>query len=170
MTGVVYTSTYSQTFTVTHAQHVAAKVATDLKRMQRFYPQEWADDDDIDYYEREAVILLKGNYLQSVSYGLIRGSQWIVALLYVARYGGVLIADDDPGRVPRNANASGCQFGSVLQGTAKWHQLNDVQKRRVYADGGISLIREEGEGFQGNWRADKVYSAGGRGVLRHVIA
>ena len=32
-----YTVTESTTFTVTHARHIAAKVATDLKRLQRFY-------------------------------------------------------------------------------------------------------------------------------------
>ena len=32
-----YSYTESTTFTVTHARHMAAKVATDLKRMQRFY-------------------------------------------------------------------------------------------------------------------------------------
>lgn len=32
-----YSYTESSTFTLTHAKHMAAKVATDLKRMQRFY-------------------------------------------------------------------------------------------------------------------------------------
>ena len=32
-----YTLTETTTFTVTHARHMAAKVATDLKRMQRLY-------------------------------------------------------------------------------------------------------------------------------------
>jgi hypothetical protein len=32
-----FSYTESSTFTVTHARHMAAKVATDLKRMQRLY-------------------------------------------------------------------------------------------------------------------------------------
>lgn len=32
-----YTTTETKTFTLTHARHLAAKVATDLKRLQRFY-------------------------------------------------------------------------------------------------------------------------------------
>ena len=32
-----YTLSETRTFTVTHARHMAAKVATDLKRMQRLY-------------------------------------------------------------------------------------------------------------------------------------
>jgi hypothetical protein len=34
---VSYTFSESTTFTLTHAKHMAAKVATDLKRMQRLY-------------------------------------------------------------------------------------------------------------------------------------
>ena len=32
-----FTITETTTFTLTHAKYMAAKVATDLKRMQRFY-------------------------------------------------------------------------------------------------------------------------------------
>jgi len=32
-----YTTTETKTFALTHARHLAAKVATDLKRLQRFY-------------------------------------------------------------------------------------------------------------------------------------
>ena len=32
-----FTISEATTFTITHARHMAAKVATDLKRIQRFY-------------------------------------------------------------------------------------------------------------------------------------
>ena len=58
-----YTSTFteSSTFTVTHARHMAAKVATDLVRMQRFYG--FPSDADIDAYEEEVIALLKAGYI-----------------------------------------------------------------------------------------------------------
>ena len=34
-----YNNTFNKTFTVTDAKKLAAKVATDLKRIQRFYQQ-----------------------------------------------------------------------------------------------------------------------------------
>ena len=37
MSSYSYTVAETQTFSVTHARHMAAKVATDLRRMQRFY-------------------------------------------------------------------------------------------------------------------------------------
>ena len=47
-----YTTTATNTFTVTHARHMAAKVATDLKRMQRFYGS--PSDGRINEYEKRS--------------------------------------------------------------------------------------------------------------------
>ena len=58
-----YTVTDTITFTRTHARHMAAKVATDLKRMQRFYgepSEKW-----IDAFEAEAVEFLKEGLLDN---------------------------------------------------------------------------------------------------------
>ena len=52
------------TFTVTHARHMAAKVATDLKRMQRLYGS--PSDASIASYEAELIELMKAGYLGAV--------------------------------------------------------------------------------------------------------
>ncbi len=62
-----YTFAGSLTFSVTHARQIAAKVATDLKRLQRFYGQ--PSDGDINNYEYEVVTLLTAGYLGRVWYG-----------------------------------------------------------------------------------------------------
>ena len=167
MTGGYYTTTYSNTFTVTHAEHIAAKVWTDLKRMQRFYGK--PDEREINDYEREIVALLYGDYLDLVTYGFHKNSQWIIALKYAARYGGILIQDDRPGGIPRNIDISGCYFTSFLYYNQRWTYLSLGQQRGIYRNAGVSFWREEGKEPQGNWRSDKTYSAGGRGVLRHTI-
>ncbi len=46
-----YTVSESTTFTVSHARHMAAKVAADLKRIQRFYGA--PSDAEIADYEAE---------------------------------------------------------------------------------------------------------------------
>src|SRR5262245_42971432 len=60
---MTYSLTISETtaFTVTHARHMAAKVATDLKRLQRFYGK--PTDAQIAAYEIEVIELLKAGYL-----------------------------------------------------------------------------------------------------------
>src|SRR4029077_7384728 len=70
-----YTLSETQTFTVTHARHMAAKVATDLKRMQRLYGS--PDDTRIANFEAEITEFLKEGYLGTVTYGYKRDGNWI---------------------------------------------------------------------------------------------
>ena len=165
MTSGFYTTTRSETFTVTHARHIVIKIATDLKRMQSFYG--CPTNKDIKDYEKEAVALLLGDYLESVEYGFQRDGHWVVALKYAARYGGILIADDTPGRIPRGVNVEGCGFASYLRFTSKWDNLPEDQRKQIYVDAEVSFRRTPSNGYQGNWHVDKTYSAGGRGVVRH---
>src|SRR5665648_439380 len=60
-----FTFTDTQTFTVTHARHIASKVATDLKRIQRFYGN--PSDSLIEKYETEIIEFLKKGYLGTVT-------------------------------------------------------------------------------------------------------
>ena len=79
-----YTISETETFTVTHARHMAAKVATDLKRMQRLYGS--PSDASIAQYEAEVIEFLKDGYLGTVSYGFRRNGKWIEPTLrYTAR-------------------------------------------------------------------------------------
>ena len=79
-----YTISESITFTVTHARHMAAKIATDLKRIQRLYG--WPSDREIAEYEGEAVAMMKAGYLAEVTYGFKRNGLWVEPTLkYAAR-------------------------------------------------------------------------------------
>lgn len=59
---MTFATTYTETatFTVTHARHIAAKVATDLRRIQRLYGR--PTDQQIADYEAELIAMLKGGY------------------------------------------------------------------------------------------------------------
>src|SRR3546814_13250236 len=89
----------TETFTVTHARKLASKVATDLKRMQRFY--ESPSDTSIADYEAEIVALMKAGYLKSVSYGYRPDGNWIEpSLHYNANHALALTTPDaDPGGI-----------------------------------------------------------------------
>jgi len=67
----VDTITESRTFTETHARHMAAKVAADLKRIQRLYEGK-PSDLAIANYEQELILLLKAGYLDEITYGYPR--------------------------------------------------------------------------------------------------
>ena len=158
------TESQSTTFTVTHARHMAARVATDLKRIQRLYGQ--PDDDDIANYEAEVIELLKEGYLGIVTYGFRRGCKWIEPTVrYIVReLSGLAANDDDPGRVRPGADISGATFYSYLSYSRTWDLLStadqDTFKQRLpFYRGGAPE-----PAVNGYLRADLTYSAGGRAL------
>jgi hypothetical protein len=94
-----FTFTDTASFTVTHARHMAAKVAADLKRMQRLYGA--PSDLSIADFEAELIELMKASYLGTVTFGFRRDGAWIVPTLrYTAQdLSGAAANDDDPGRI-----------------------------------------------------------------------
>ena len=161
--------TESTTFTVTHARHMAAKVATDLKRMQRIYG--FPSDADIDAYEAEVIALLKEGYLGTVWYGFKRDGRWIEPTIkYTARdlHGGSA-ADDDPGRIRRRAEISGAVFHSFLTYSRAWDDLTayeqDAFNRRlpIYRRGATEPA------VYGYLSHDRTYSSGGHALDRASV-
>jgi len=164
-----YTLTEAQTFTVTHARHMAAKVATDLKRMQRFYRK--PSDSSIADYEQEVIALLKAGYLGTVTYGFKRDGDWIEPSL---RYTAFDLADmsandDDPGKVRPGANTDGATFYSYLTYSSSWDELTAEQKEAFkeglpFKRGGASE-----PGVDGYLQDDRSYSSGGRALSRASV-
>ena len=104
-----YTTTETNSFTMTHARYIASKVATDLKRFQRFYSS--PSDDWIDRYEGELAGLLKHDLVDNVVYGFQRNSLWTPASVrYRAIPGGSLLG----GRRPRQDQAGYRRRGRTL--------------------------------------------------------
>jgi len=167
------TDTYSlnETFTITNARQIASKVGADLKRLQDFYFR--PSDADIANYETELAVLLRHDVLGHVIYGFKRNGLWTDASLRYTASGGILTGgSDDPGRVPRRVDVSGCSFGSYLVKNSRWSGLSQSQRAAIECD--LPFQREGAEepaiengGF---WVQDRTYSSAGRGVARSKIA
>lgn len=163
-----YSYTESTTFTVTHARHMAAKVATDLKRMQRFYGQ--PSDAEIANYETEVIELLKAGYLRTVSYGFRKNGQFIEPTLrYTARDLADGANDDDPGKLRASADIAGASFYSYLTYNAAWDRLTSAEKdafktRMPFYRGGA-----DEPGVNGYLIDDRTYSSGGRALTRSSV-
>lgn len=164
-----YTVTETTTFTVTHARHMAAKVAADLKRMQRLYGR--PHDPDITGYETEIVELLKAGYLGTVSYGYQRDGNFIEPTLrYTARdLAGSATNDDDPGKVLPGANIVGATFYSYLTYSSAWNALSSAQQGAF--KGALPFQRGGANepGINGYLVEDRTYSAGGRAMGRSSV-
>ncbi|MDR7222267.1 hypothetical protein N7E70_008600 [Aminobacter sp. NyZ550] len=164
-----YTISESTSFTITHARHMAAKVATDLKRLQRLYGL--PGDAAIAQYESEVVSLLKAGYLGVVTYGFWRNDDWIEPTLrYTAQeLAGAAANDDDPGRIRPGADIAGAEFYSYLTYSAAWDKLSAAErdafkKSLPYYRGGAPE-----PGVSGYFSDDRTYSSGGRAMNRASV-
>lgn len=163
-----YTTTTSETFTTTHAKHIAAKVATDLMRFTRFYKNPTVQE--INNYEAELVALLKGGYLDKVIYGFYRNGKWVEALQYHALPDGTLVGDDDPGKIRPGTDVPGESFTSHLWRSARWYNLSEAAKQAFCAQVPISRSSADPMPLEnGYWSIGLNYTAGGRGLSRSVI-
>lgn len=165
-----FSYTESSTFTVTHARHMAAKVATDLKRIQRLYGGR-PTDTQIAEFEAEATAMIKAGYLESVSYGFQRNGNWIEPTLrYTARdlMGGAA-NDDDPGRIRPGADISGASFCSYLCYSAAWFTLSKQQQDAFQTALPFARSSAPAPGVVGYLSDDKSYSAGGRALQRASV-
>lgn len=164
-----WTTTQTHTFTITHARHMAAKVATDLKRMQRLYGN--PSDSDIAEYEEEVVELLKGGCLGTVIYGFQRDGKWIEPTLqYTAQeLASLSVVDDDPGRIRPGANISGASFYSFLTYSSAWNQMSPGERTGLINRLPFQRTTAEEPGVNGYFDQDKTYSAGGRVLQRATV-
>jgi len=164
-----YTLTESSTFTVTHARHMASKVATDLKRMQRFYGV--PHDARIAEYETELIALIKAGYLGTVTYGFKKDDKWIEPTLrYEAQeLYGMSGTDDDPGKVRPGLDVSDASFYSYLTYSSAWDDLSseeqmDFKRSLPWVRGGAPE-----PGINGYLTRDLTYSSGGRALNRSCV-
>ena len=171
--GYSYTSTESQTFTITHARHIASKVATDLKRLQRFYSHSPNSPSDlmIGKYETEIIELLKNGYLGTVTYGFQKNGKWIEPTLRYAAKDliGTATSDDDPGRIRPGANIEGATFHSYLTYSPAWDSLSQSGKDAFISTLPFSRTGAAEPGISGYFSNDKIYSSGGRALERSTV-
>jgi len=164
-----YTNSETQSFTVTHAKYLASKVATDLKRMQRFYGS--PSDTKINDFEGELVEYLKKGYLGTVTYGFKKGDDWIEpALRYTAKnLAGMYSGDDDPGRIQPGANIDGASFYSYLTYSQEWWNLSQTERDNFLTTLPFTRGTADEPGINGYLNSDKTYSSGGKALDRSYI-
>ena len=161
-----HTVTDTITFTRTHARHIAAKVATDLKRMQRFYGE--PSNSRIADYESEVVEFLKEGLLDTVTYGFRLNGYWIEpTLFYTARdLAGNPANDDDPGRIRPGAEISYASFYSFLTYSAAWNTLTSTAQKDFKRRLPFQRTGAPEPGVSGYMSVDRTYSSGGRALDR----
>lgn len=165
---MTYSYTVSETFTLTHAKHLAAKVMTDLRLLQTFYGA--PSDVRMEQYHEELITLLLGGYLKSITYGFKKDDKWLAGatLQYTASTNGVL-SDDSPGRIYAGAVVSGAHWSSFLEKNSKFSNLSPTERGRI--EESLPLKRVDGEMSQadGCWVSEKSYTSGGQSMERKIL-
>lgn len=159
----------SNSFTITHAKHIASKVAADLKRIQRFYGS--PSDTMIEQYEKELIEFLKAGYLGIVTYGYQKNGNWIEPTLRFTSkdFSGFASADDDPGRIKANSDTSGAYFTSHMSYSNTWWILSQSEKDTFRRTLPFIRINAAEPGLNGYLSQDKSYSAGGKSLSRATL-
>lgn len=160
-------NTYTTTFTVTHAEYLASKVAADLRQLQSLYGRPY--DNEIANYQQEIVLLIKEGFLSSVDYGFQKNSLWVVALSYEANIVTGTLIDNNPGRVPVGINITGTSWYSYLRKNYKFYSLSVIEQEAVEASITIkrSSASDPQSGLIGQY--DRTYGANDRQLNRKVI-
>jgi len=147
---------------------MAAKVATDLKRMQRFYGS--PSDAKIAEFEAEVIELLKAGYLGTVTYGFRKNGQFIEpSLRYTARELADGANDDDPGKLRASADIAGATFYSYLTYSAAWDQLSATERDQFKSRMPFYRGSADEPGVNGYLVDDRTYSSGGRALNRSSV-
>jgi len=164
-----FSSTESQTFTLTHAKHLASKVAADLKRIQRLYGS--PSDSTISSYETELIEFLKKGYLSEVTYGFQKDEKWIEPTLrYTSRdLAGMMAGDDDPGKIKPNADISGAYFTSYLIKNSTYHNLSSMDQENFQNSLPFKRTGAPAPDINGYLSSDKTYSSGGKSLDRSSV-
>ena len=148
---------------------MAAKVATDLKRIQRLYGG--PNDAEIADYETEVTQLLKAGYLGTVAYGYRRAGGWVEPTLrFTARdLVGASADDNDPGRIRPDANITNAVFGSYLTYSVAWGGLSNFEREHFQKSLPFQRVEAPEPGNNGYWYGDRTYSSGGRALDRASV-
>lgn len=164
-----YTTSGTQTFTLTHAKYLASKVAADLKRIQRLYNS--PTDSWISAYETELIELLKKGYLAEVTYGFQKDDKWIEPTLrYTAKdLAGMFTDDDDPGKIKPNCDVTGAHFTSYLVKNTTYSSLSAAEQESFQSTLPFNRTGAPAPGVDGYLSSDKTYSSGGRSLDRSSV-
>jgi hypothetical protein len=142
-------------------------VATDLRRINRFYGQ--PSENDIEKYQEEVTQLLKHGYLKKVTYGFKRGDNWIEPTFMYTAADLAGYPDDDPGKIRPNKNVDDAAFYSYLEYSPAWWLISEDDQQSFKE--ALPFYRGTGAVPQvdGYVETDKSYSSGGKSLSRSTV-
>ena len=163
-----YTTTATETFTITHARRLGSKIAADMHLCQQYHGK--PSDTDARAYAEELSQLLNGGYLACFEFGYRCEGVRVVTWQYEVHTDGSIASDDRPGKLPAWIDVREASFYSYLSYSSSWWQLSDLERHRIRD--GLPVDRKPGNApvdGEGYWSWDKSYAASGVGLQRRTF-
>lgn len=159
-----YTTT--ETFNVTHARKLAAKVIADMHQCNLLYSR-GPGDDAIAGYQAELTAMLAGGYVTSYEFGFQTASdKRVLTWKYTVGPSGELEGGRSGGLYTQ-ADLAGTSLFNYLITNSKWSALPDETQAKVEAQHPVRRIEcdppSDGNGY---WATNRSYTAGGVAVTR----
>lgn len=160
------TYTLTETFNVTHARKLAAKVVADMHQCNLLYKRGPVDP-AITEYEQELVAMLAGGYIASYEFGFQDSTgKRVLSWKYTVGPSGDLEGGRSGGLYAQ-ANLIGASLFNFMTTNTKWTGLPATEKSKVDSQHSVSRVEgnppSDGSGYWSNTRS---YAAGGVAVSR----
>lgn len=165
---MTYTTTKTNTFTITHARYLASKVAADMHLCAQYYGN--PSEQNIRDYAEELAQYINEGYLSEYEFGYKKDEKRIVTWRYKVDANGVLTTDDRPGKVVAYVDIAGATFYNFLTRNSRFSQLGSQQQSTFKA--GLPIHRNEGQppsDGPGYWTSDRNYFSAGQGLGRQTF-
>lgn len=161
-------TTYTTTFTLTHAKHLASKVVADLYLCSRQYGRPSADS--VSAYQEELTTMLAGGYVAAYEFGFERNEERMLSWRYTVGPAGTLQGDSRSGGLYRGGDVASAEYFNHMTYSAKWSQLSVAERKAIKDTLPISRTSGSAPGDgNGYWATERSYTAGGVAVERRVF-
>ncbi|ERK71026.1 hypothetical protein [Leifsonia aquatica] len=160
----------SQTFTLTHAKHLASKVVSDLYQCRNFYGE--PSETMVTKYQDELIVMLAGGFTKEYEFGFKKNDQRVVSWQYRVNASGDLVggADDRSGGIYARADISGAVYFNFMSYSPAWFNLTPEEQNTAKSRHPISRstghLPSDGSGY---WHTDRTYGSAGVAIDRKTF-
>jgi len=161
-------STYTTTFTLTHARQLAAKVVADLHQCSLLYGR--PSGARLGDYEAELIEKLAKGYVATYEFGFKRNDQRVLSWRYTVGPDGGLQGSANAGALYARAAVAEAEYFNSMSHSSEWDNLTDAQQLAFESNLPFSrktaALPGDGDGY---WMTDHQYSAGGIRIERKTF-
>jgi hypothetical protein len=157
--------TNSESFTVTHARKLAAKVTADMYNCYQHYGS--PPRSDIERYTQELVAMLSNKYVSVYEFGFQTAEEKrIVSWRYTVTLAGDLEGGKSGGLLA-TADISNATWFNQLTWNSNWSALTLAEQQKIKESHGVNRVNGSGPtDGEGHWTTTRTYGAGGVSIVR----